>query len=107
MNGLLLLIISIVVLSAAYLLYGRYLSRKWGIDLSRKTPAVEFEDGKEYVPTSPMVLFGHEFSSIAGAGPINGPIIAAMFGWVPVLLWLLFGSGLLLQWCCSDTNLRL
>ena len=92
MNGLLLLVISVIVLSLAYLLYGRFLARKWGIDPNRKTPAVEFEDGKEYVPTSKTVLFGHEFASIAGAGPINGPIIAAMFGWLPVLLWLLFGS---------------
>jgi carbon starvation protein len=92
MNGLFLLIISIVVLSLAYLLYGRYLARKWKIDPSQKTPAHELEDGKEYVPTSPAVLFGYEFASIAGAGPINGPIIAAMFGWFPVLLWLLFGG---------------
>ena len=92
MNGLLLLVISVAALTLAYLTYGRYLARKWGIDPSRKTPAHEFEDGQEYVPTSPLVLFGHEFSSIAGAGPINGPIIAAMFGWLPVLLWLLFGS---------------
>ena len=93
MNGLLLLIISVVVLSVAYLLYGRFLARKWGIDPARKTPAHELEDGKEYVPTSPMVLFGHEFASIAGAGPINGPIIAAMFGWFPAFLWLLLGSA--------------
>jgi len=92
MNGLLLLVISIVALLLAYLLYGRFLARKWGIDPSRKTPACELEDGQEYVPTSPAVLFGHEFASIAGAGPINGPIIAAMFGWVPAFLWLLFGS---------------
>jgi len=92
MNGLILLIISVIVLSCAYLFYGKFLARKWGVDPSRKTPAHEFADGKEYVSTSPLVLFGHEFSSIAGAGPINGPIIAAMFGWVPVLLWLLFGS---------------
>ena len=92
MNGLVLIIISIIVLSLAYLIYGKILSRRWGLDPSRKTPAHEFEDGKEYVPTSPLVLFGHEFSSIAGAGPINGPIIAAMFGWLPALLWLLFGS---------------
>jgi carbon starvation protein len=92
MNGLLLLIISVITLSAAYLFYGRFLARKWGIDPKRKTPAVELEDGKEYVPTSRAVLFGHQFTSIAGAGPINGPIIAAMFGWVPVFLWLLFGS---------------
>jgi carbon starvation protein len=92
MNGLILLIISIITLLFAYLLYGRFLARKWGIDPSRKTPAHELEDGQEYVPTSPAVLFGHEFASIAGAGPINGPIIAAMFGWVPAFLWLLFGS---------------
>jgi len=92
MNGLLLLLISVITLSIAYLLYGRFLAKKWGIDPSRKTPACEFEDGQEYVPTSPTVLFGHEFASIAGAGPINGPIIAAMFGWFPALLWLLFGS---------------
>ena len=92
MNGLFLLIISVIVLSLAYLLYGRYLARTWGIDPKRKTPAHEFEDGKEYVPTSPAVVFGYEFASIAGAGPINGPIIAAMFGWFPALLWLLFGS---------------
>jgi len=92
MNGLLLLVISVITLSLAYLFYGRFLARKWGIDPSLKTPAQELEDGKEYVPTSPAVLFGHEFASIAGAGPINGPIIAAMFGWLPALLWILFGS---------------
>jgi carbon starvation protein len=92
MNGLLLLLISVITLLFAYLLYGRFLAKKWGIDPSRKTPACEMEDGQEYVPTSGAVLFGHEFASIAGAGPINGPIIAAMFGWLPALLWLLFGS---------------
>ncbi|GHU68797.1 carbon starvation protein A [Spirochaetia bacterium] len=92
MNGLALLIISVVVLVLAYLLYGRYLARTWGIDPEKKTPAREFEDGMEYVPSSPAVVFGHEFTSIAGAGPINGPIIAAMFGWLPVLLWLLVGT---------------
>jgi carbon starvation protein len=92
MNGLSLLIISVVVLGIAYLLYGKLLVRFWGIDPARKTPASEREDGMEYVPTSPAVVFGHEFASIAGAGPINGPIIAAMFGWLPALLWLLLGS---------------
>jgi carbon starvation protein len=91
-NGLIILIISVVTLLFAYLLYGRFLAKKWGIDPSHQTPAVKMEDGQEYVPTSPAVLFGHEFASIAGAGPINGPIIAAMFGWVPAFLWLLFGS---------------
>jgi carbon starvation protein len=92
MNGLILLIIAAGALGAAYLLYGRFLAKKWGVDPARKTPARELEDGMEYVPTSPAVLFGHEFASIAGAGPINGPIIAAMFGWLPVFLWLLFGT---------------
>jgi carbon starvation protein len=86
------LIISIAVLILAYLLYGRYLTRVWGIDPSKKTPAYELEDGNDYVPTSPSVVFGHQFASIAGAGPINGPIIAAMFGWLPAFLWLLLGS---------------
>jgi carbon starvation protein len=92
MNGLLLLIISAAVLGLSYLLYGRFLARVWKIDPARKTPAQELEDGMEYVPTSPAVVFGHEFASIAGAGPINGPIIAVMFGWLPALLWLLLGS---------------
>jgi carbon starvation protein len=92
MNGLLILIISISFLVLAYLLYGRFLARSWGIDPALKTPARELEDGMEYVPTNPVVTFGHHFASIAGAGPINGPIIAAMFGWLPALLWILLGS---------------
>jgi carbon starvation protein len=86
------LLIAAVVLLLAYLLYGRYLARKWGIDPNKKTPAYEYEDGVDYVPTKPSIVFGHEFASIAGAGPINGPIQAAMFGWLPVLLWILFGG---------------
>jgi carbon starvation protein len=92
MNGLTILIISAAVLFAAYAVYGRYLARKWGIDPGRKTPAHEFEDGIDYVPTEPGVVFGHQFASIAGAGPINGPILAVMFGWAPVLLWILVGG---------------
>jgi carbon starvation protein len=92
MNGVLLLILSIGFLSLAYLVYGRFLARSWGIDPALKTPARELEDGMEYVPTNPVVTFGHHFASIAGAGPINGPIIAAMFGWLPALLWILLGS---------------
>ncbi|MDR2618891.1 MAG: carbon starvation protein A [Treponema sp.] len=92
MNGLILLIIAAAVLFVGYLLYGRWLAWKWGVDPNKETPAHEFEDGVDYVPTRPGVVFGHEFASIAGAGPINGPIIAAMFGWVPVLLWILIGG---------------
>jgi carbon starvation protein len=86
------LVIAAVVLLAAYLVYGRWLAKKWGIDPQKKTPAYELEDGVDYVPTKPSVVFGHEFASIAGAGPINGPIQAAMFGWLPVLLWVLLGG---------------
>jgi carbon starvation protein len=86
------LLIAAVTLLGAYLLYGRWLEKKWGIDPRKKTPAHELEDGVDYVPTKPSVVFGHEFASIAGAGPINGPIQAAIFGWLPVLLWILFGG---------------
>lgn len=92
MNGILMMVIALVVLGGAYLLYGRYLQNKWGIDPNAKTPAYEMEDGVDYVPADTNVVFGHQFASIAGAGPINGPIQAAMFGWLPVLLWILIGG---------------
>lgn len=92
MNSLVIVGIAIVVLSSAYALYGRWLANKWGVDPNQKTPAVLKEDGEDYVPSSKLVVFSHQFSSIAGAGPVTGPIIAAMFGWLPVLLWLLIGS---------------
>lgn len=92
MNGIVMMIIAIVVLGAAYLLYGRWLAKKWGVDPKAKTPAYELEDGVDYVPANRSVVFGHQFASIAGAGPINGPIQAAVFGWVPVLLWILIGG---------------
>ena len=92
MNGILMMVIAIVVLGGAYLLYGRYLQNKWGIDPNAKTPAYELQDGVDYVPADTNVVFGHQFASIAGAGPINGPIQAAVFGWLPILLWLLVGG---------------
>ena len=92
MSGVMMMIIAIVVLGGAYLLYGRYLQNKWGIDPNAKTPAYEMEDGVDYVPADTNVVFGHQFASIAGAGPINGPIQAAIFGWLPVLLWILIGG---------------
>ncbi|WP_294156620.1 carbon starvation protein A [uncultured Clostridium sp.] len=92
MNGLLMIGIAIVVLGCAYLIYGRWLANIWGIDPKAKTPAYTKEDGEDYIPTPMGVVFSHQFSSIAGAGPVTGPIIAAMFGWVPVLLWLLIGG---------------
>ena len=92
MNAALFLIIGIVVLLLGYIFYGGWLAKKWGIDNKRVTPAHELEDGKDYCPAKGPVLMGHHFSSIAGAGPINGPIQAAVFGWVPVMLWVLIGG---------------
>lgn len=92
MNGLVIVLIAIVVLGAGYLLYGRWLANKWGLDPQAKTPAYTHEDGQDYVPSSKLTVFAHQFSSIAGAGPVTGPILASVFGWVPVLLWLLIGG---------------
>lgn len=92
MNSLWLMLGSIIIFIIAYATYGSWLAKKWGVDPTRKTPAHEINDGIDYVPTSSPVLLGHHFSSIAGAGPINGPIQAAIFGWVPVLLWIVIGS---------------
>ncbi len=92
MNGVLVLIAGIAILIIAYLTYGKWLAKQWGIDPSRETPSHTEEDGIDYVPAKAPVLMGHHFSSIAGAGPINGPIQAAVFGWVPVFLWVLIGG---------------
>ncbi|MDE8702380.1 carbon starvation CstA family protein [Adlercreutzia equolifaciens] len=92
MNALIVLLIAIVVLVCGYVFYGGWLAKQWGIEPNRPTPAHELEDGVDYVPAAPYVVLGHHFSSIAGAGPINGPIQAAIFGWVPVLLWVLIGG---------------
>lgn len=92
MNGLVIVLIAIVVLAAGYLLYGRWLANKWGLDPKAKTPAFTHEDGQDYVPSSKLTVFAHQFSSIAGAGPVTGPILASVFGWVPVLLWLRIGG---------------
>ncbi|WP_296013199.1 carbon starvation protein A [uncultured Adlercreutzia sp.] len=92
MNALIILLIAIVVLVCGYVFYGGWLAKQWGIEPNRPTPAHEMEDGVDYVPAAPYVVLGHHFSSIAGAGPINGPIQAAIFGWVPVLLWVLIGG---------------
>lgn len=92
MNTLVIVLIAAVVLFGAYVFYGRWLANKWGIDPKAKTPAVEFNDGKDYVPTNGWTVFSHQFSSIAGAGPVTGAIQAAAFGWLPVLLWVLIGG---------------
>lgn len=92
MNGVTILLGSAVIFLIAYLTYGSWLAKQWGVDPSRKTPAETEKDGIDYLPTRPAVLLGHHFSSIAGAGPIVGPITAAVFGWVPVTLWIIVGS---------------
>ena len=92
MTAILIIVVAIVLLLIGYVGYGSWLAKQWGIDPKKSTPAVEMEDGVDYVAAKPAVLMGHHFSSIAGAGPINGPIQAAVFGWVPVFLWCIIGG---------------
>jgi carbon starvation protein len=92
MSGILLLVISIILFALAYVYYAGWLAKQWGMDVTRETPAHTMYDGVDYVPAKAPVLLGHHFASIAGAGPINGPILAATFGWIPVTLWIILGS---------------
>ena len=93
MNSVLLLLVCIAILACGDVFYGGWLCKQWGVGESKEeTPAHTLEDGVDYVPAKAPVLMGHHFSSIAGAGPITGPIGAAMFGWVPVVLWVLIGG---------------
>ena len=92
MNGIVIVLVAAVVLVAGYLLYGRWLARTWGIDEQALTPARRMEDGKNFSPASCFTVFSHQFSSICGAGPVTGTIAAMMFGWLPVLLWVLVGG---------------
>ena len=92
MNTLVIVLIAAVCLLGGYVFYGRWLAKKWGIDPKAKTPAYTHEDGEDYVPTDGWTVFAHQFSSIAGAGPVTGAIQAAAFGWLPVLLWILLGG---------------
>lgn len=92
MTAILIIVVAIILLLIGYVGYGSWLAKQWGIDPKKSTPAVEMEDGVDYVAAKPAVLMGHHFSSIAGAGPINGPIQAAVFGWVPVFLWCIIGG---------------
>ena len=92
MNTLVIVLIAAVCLVAGYVFYGRWLANKWGIDPKAQTPAVKKNDGQDFVPTEGWTVFAHQFSSIAGAGPVTGAIQAAVFGWLPVLLWILIGG---------------
>ncbi len=92
MSALLILLVGVVLLALGYVFYGSWLAKQWGVDPNRETPAHTSYDGKDFVPANPAVLMGHHFSSIAGAGPINGPILASGFGWLPVFLWIVLGG---------------
>lgn len=92
MTGLGIMLIAIVVLAVGYFGYAKWLEKTWGIDLKRPTPAVSKNDGKDFSPASRWTVFAHQFTSITGAGPVTGPIIAAMFGWLPALLWMMVGG---------------
>ena len=92
MSAVLILLIAFALLALGYIFYGSWVAKQWGVDPTHETPAHTSYDGKDFVPANPAVLMGHHFSSIAGAGPINGPIQAAVFGWVPVFLWIVIGG---------------
>lgn len=92
MNGIVLMLVAAVVLVCGYLLYGRWLSNKWGVDAKALTPARRMEDGNSFSPASAFTVFSHQFSSICGAGPVTGTIVAMAFGWLPVVLWVLIGG---------------
>lgn len=92
MNGVVVMAVAAVVLAAGYLVYGRWLAKTWGVDTDALTPARRMEDGKDFSPASRFTTFSHQFSSICGAGPVTGTIVAMMFGWLPVLLWVMVGG---------------
>ena len=91
MNGALLLLIGMACFTLAYFFYSKFVARAIGVDPARPTPAHTMGDGIDYVPAHPMVLYGHHFAAIAGAGPIIGPVLAAQFGWASVALWIILG----------------
>ena len=92
MNGIALMVVAAVVLAAGYVLYGRWLANRWGVDRDAITPARRMEDGQNFSPASCFTVFSHQFSSICGAGPVTGTIVAMAFGWLPVVLWVLVGG---------------
>jgi carbon starvation protein len=91
MNIALVMIFSLGILILGYRFYGRFIARRVGLDASMMTPSVRINDGVDYVPTKPLVLFGHHFAAIAAAGPIVGPTLAVLFGFLPAWLWIMLG----------------
>lgn len=92
MSAIMLMVMAGLTFIVAYFTYGKYIDKKLGIDPNRATPAIEMADGKDYVAANKPVLLGHHFATIAGGGPIVGPISAAVFGWIPAVLWVIIGS---------------
>lgn len=92
MSGIIIILLAMVVFSFSYKYYGGFITRKLNVTSSKEIPSHTMYDGVDYCPAKTPVLVGHHFASIAGAGPIVGPIIAASFGWVPVYLWILIGA---------------
>ena len=92
MTGIELIIIALVMYVVAYKLYGGFITKRLEVNNAKETPSHTMYDGVDYVPAKAPVLLGHHFASIAGAGPIVGPVIAAGFGWLPVYLWVVFGA---------------
>ena len=92
MNGIVVMVAAAVLLFGGYMLYGRWLANKWGVDADAITPARRMEDGNSFSPASCFTVFSHQFSSICGAGPVTGTIVAMAFGWLPVALWVLVGG---------------
>ena len=92
MNGIMLVGCAIIIFFLAYRIYGRWLLHTWGVDENAKTPAFKYNDGLDFTPASKFTVFSHQFSSITGAGPVTGPIIAAMYVWLPAFLWIIVGG---------------
>lgn len=93
MGSLVLMVIGLAMFAGGYLIYSKYLARRvFQLDSGFKTPAHDLNDGVDYVPTSKFILWGHHFTSVAGAAPIVGPAIAVIWGWLPALLWVTLGT---------------
>ena len=94
-NALTIVFAALCVFAIGYRFYGLFIAQKvLNVNEARQTPAIRFEDGADYVPTNKYVLFGHHFAAIAAAGPLLGPVLAAQFGYMPGLLWILIGCVL-------------
>jgi len=92
MSYTVILVLSAIILILAYRFYGNFVYRKFGLNDKKPSPAHTHRDGVDYEPSKPIVVLGHHFASIAGAGPIVGPVIAVTFGWIPAIIWILVGG---------------